>query len=177
MSEETGAYLPCEKRQEQQYHNTDGSLRPLHRCNHPSSAMYVKEVTPADCAECPFRIATKLRPPEYRETHLTIRNFGQPKLLEDGSLVYPRQGWEPPSTPAGYKPKSTDPRSDDAWVFLPMLKHCVDRQMVNTVKPCGCINVILMCESPTSEHRGKLVDMHKCDACPVARLKKVHEQQ
>lgn len=155
--------LECSKRQHQEEHGADGVIRPIVRCNHPSSQYYVKKVDDKICAECPLKILTSMRPVNYTEFRPTFRSFDQPKIYEDGTIEYPKTGWEPPKTPEGYR------KGKDDWTFIPLFQICLDRVLVNTVAPCGCIKVHAMCDNEKSEHYEKQVDPDKCSACPVRR--------
>lgn len=172
-------WLPCIQRQMVVLCHKDGSKGELHRCIHQSSKHFAQELTPENCAACPLRVFTRMRPPDYSALQVNGREFGEPKIMEDGSLVYPKLGWEPPRAPEGYTRKSDDPKSADAWVFLPQWPPCVDREMANTVLPCGCIKVNPICASLACERHGRRVTVEMCRECPVRRppLEKVNVQE
>lgn len=172
-------WLPCVKRQEITLCGRDGSKKTIQRCAHQASSHFTQDVTAEDCSSCPLRMFTKLRLIDYTALQINGREFGEPKLMEDGSLVYPRTGWEPPRVPEGYNRKSDDPKSDDAWVFLPEWPPCVDREMANTVLPCGCIKMNAICASLVSGKHGSRVSVDLCRQCPVRRppLEQVEVQE
>lgn len=144
-------------------HGADGIIRPIFRCTHPSCEHFVKKVTDVECSECPLKILTSMRPPDYTENEISLRSFDQPSISEDGTIRYPKTGWEPPKIPEGYK------RGEDDWTFVPLFQICPDRVLVNQVAPCGCIKINAMCNNDKSEHFQKVVDADKCGACLVRR--------
>lgn len=86
-----------------------------------------------------------------------------PTVHPDGSLVYEKEGWEPPPCPPGYHRKSEDLKSDDAWILLrdePLCKHAILRQVHRA--SCSCIRII-----PTCQYNGQSVDISigKCEEC------------
>jgi hypothetical protein len=173
-------WVPCVKRQEIKKIGRDGNATPIHRCAHQATVRFGTNLKPGDCAGCPLRVFTPtVRPPGYAEKQANAREFGEPTIGPDGTLTYPRNGgWEPPRTPTGYRPKSTDWRSDDAWVFIPTWPPCVDREMANTVAPCGCIQINAMCASKESKRAGLSVTVEQCHQCSVRRgLEQVHQDE
>lgn len=161
-------FPPCLRRSDLHLVDREGEKTPISRCAHSGCDKFAKDVTPADCAGCILRVAGRLPVPAYI-LHDSTRDFQQPTLLEDGSIAYPKTGWEPPKCPDGYKPKSTDPKSADAWVFTPLSPPCADRHQYNGTLPCGCIKVTQVCVSRDSGHFGKAVDPEVCQTCPVRR--------
>jgi hypothetical protein len=125
-------------------------------------------VTPDHCKACVLRVPKKEHA-DKTANRPTIRDFQEPKLMDDGSLVYPRTGWEPPKVPEGYRRKSDDIRSSDAWVFIPEWPGCVDRVMSNTVSACGCVHINAFCGSKTAENKGKQINVNACVGCPHRR--------
>lgn len=163
-------WVPCVKRQEIVQLNPDGSTQPLARCTHKACVMFNKDLQVDDCAQCPLRVFTEaIRPPGYQQKIVNERDFGQPKILADGTLVYPMTGIEPPVVPEGYVRKSEDIRSEDAWAFIPTWPPCQDREMANSVRPCGCIQIGAMCASKESNRYGLDVLVQICHDCPVRR--------
>lgn len=163
-------WLPCKKRRDKTMMASDGSTTVKTECFHISCESLGKEVTPTICAQCPLRVTqTFLKPPGYKEIQVNERDFGQPKIMEDGSLVYPRTGFEPPVVPEGYYRKSDNIRDDGAWTFIPLWPPCGDRSTANTVRSCGCVQINAMCGSKDSQHHGQRVVLTECLACPVRR--------
>lgn len=69
----------------------------------------------------------------------------RPRVFEDGTIVYPKRGWEPPPVPEGYRRKTGDLRSPDAWVFLPVLDACTHRTKKINYSACGAAQVTYHC--------------------------------
>lgn len=87
-----------------------------------------------------------------------------PVIQEDGTVVYTMVGWEPPAVPPGYKRKSTDLTSPDAWVLIrtePLCKFC----KLKTFKraSCNCVRIV-----PTCTYHGKSenIKLDQCKSCP-----------
>lgn len=180
MSEQTieSEWVPCVKRQDVVLRHRDGGTGHLARCTHQSSSHFAQELAAEDCATCPVRVFTRLRPPGYCDLPVINRDFGEPKVMPNGTLVYPKNGWEPPKVPEGYRRKSDDLKSEDAWTFVPEWPPCIDREMANTVLSCGCIKINAMCASSDSPSHGKQVTVDNCRQCLVRRvLEKVDMQQ
>lgn len=161
-------YLPCIRRQDIVYLDLDGTKVLKQRCTHQSSAHYGTDVSVAICEACPVRVIPELRH-LVPNLPVTARDFEEPKIKPDGTIVYPRTGLEPPVVPGGYKRKSDDIRADDAWVFVPLWSPCVDRGMANKVRPCGCIEVYQFCMSNKVTPYGQRVEPDTCEACTVRR--------
>jgi hypothetical protein len=88
-------------------------------------------------------------------TEVTAMTISRPRIMRDGSLIYPKKGWEPPPVPDGFTRKTTNLRSSDAWVFLPKFKTCEHRVFKEGHKQsCGCISLLLHCNKS-----GKLVQI------------------
>lgn len=164
---------PCLKRQVIEVFRRDGSRGEKMRCAHLVCESYAKNVTAEICASCPLRVPIPVIPPNYKEQQVTARDFQQPKAMPDGSLVYEKTGLglDPPICPGGYKRKSEDFSTNDAWVFVPLWPECRDRQQVNTVSPCGCISVHPFCTSAAigNDKNNRLVVLNDCEGCPAAR--------
>ena len=87
-----------------------------------------------------------------------------PEIQEDGTIVYPKIGWEPPPVPPGYKRKSDDLGSEDAWTLVRIQPLCRFCKLVQVKRGnCGCLRVV-----PTCTYRGKSenIDVDRCESCP-----------
>lgn len=86
-----------------------------------------------------------------------------PQMLDDGSIVYEKVGWEPPPVPRGYKRKSDDLAHRDAWILVrkkPLCKHC---KLVRIRRAnCDCLKLIFTC---TRRGRAKNIQLDECDTC------------
>jgi hypothetical protein len=158
-------WVPCVKRREIERVEKDGGTSQIMRCAHTSCARFNTNLTPHDCAVCPLRLITHdIRPADYTERMVVTREYGQPRIDPDGSLVYDNNGLKPPSVPEGYA------KTDDAWVFKPLFVACADREAANIVQRCGCIKTSAMCASKESNMHGLKISPPVCEGCPVRRL-------
>jgi hypothetical protein len=98
--------------------------------------------------------ASKLKPPKVTKP---------PRVLEDGAIIYEKEGWEPPPVPPGYRRKSDDLSSPDAWILVPEKPLCKQLKLLQVEKECGCIRV-----SPICAHNGKheIIERERCSQCP-----------
>lgn len=85
---------------------------------------------------------------------------GRPREILTGELVYPKRGWEPPPVPEGYRRKSDDLRTTDAWVMVPVLPECTKRSEQVTYSRCGAAVYSYLCTL-----RGAKVTAKQCLAC------------
>jgi len=92
--------------------------------------------------------------PEQPLTH------ARPRIFKDGVIAYPKRGWEPPLAPAGYKRKSDNLKSPDAWVFLPILDACGHRTQSITYSACGAAKITYHCDLHGT------VQPPQCQSCP-----------
>lgn len=164
----------CTMRRDQAYRAPDGTRLPESRCGHISCEKAGQTVSPAYCETCPLRRELPKKPTDL-DCPITAPEYRQPKLLTDGTLVYERPADDGyfhalPDVPTGYKRKSTDKASDDAWVFVPLWPKCLDRKYANKMKPCGCIEMVQVCNSQSCEYNGKPVTTTICEACPLRRV-------
>ncbi len=106
----------------------------------------------------------KDRMPPGRNIPAEAPEVPPPRILDDATIVYEKVGWEPPPVPPGYKRKSDDFKSRDAWILVriePMCKHC---KLVQIRKPgCDCLRIV-----PTCTYHGKSenIQLDQCSSCP-----------
>ncbi len=84
-------------------------------------------------------------------------------ITPDGTLVYNKEGWEPPPVPPGYHRKSEDLTSRDAWIFIldkPLCKHLVLHKIKSPA--CKCVRVIPACRF---EEKLRIAMRSKCSKC------------
>ena len=86
--------------------------------------------------------------------------FGRARIQSDGSIIYPKKGWEPPPPIGGY---DRDP--GNKWRFVPKWKKCMHRIRLVTTRECGAINIIMMCQCPKADQYRKQTHLRHCDAC------------
>ena len=84
---------------------------------------------------------------------------GRPRIMKDGVMTYPKRGWEPPPTPAGYRRKTTNLRSSDVWIFIPLLPMCHHRIQTISYGSCGAASITYTCKD------NPLVDLSGCHTC------------
>lgn len=115
-----------------------------------------RRVTSEECLNCVMREPERLPRPgldveeifSTKETALPqdTTTHARPRIFADGTIAYPKRGWEPPLVPAGYRRKSDDLRSSDAWVFLPVLNPCKHRSKTIKYSRCGAAQVVYDCQ-------------------------------
>ncbi len=84
----------------------------------------------------------------------------RPHRMTDGTLVYIKRGWEPPAIPDGYKRKSNDFKSPDAWVMIPILVPCSTRTFMEEKGSCGAVKIMYHCDGKRIRD---LTTCHWCD--------------
>ena len=109
----------------------------LERVKHPEfyQTRVVSGETCLACPECEAGFTFK--------AELTMQ--GRPRETSDGELVYPKRGWEPPPVPDGYRRKSPDLRTSDAWVMIPILPECNVREPRIEYANCGAARYSYFC--------------------------------
>jgi hypothetical protein len=96
--------------------------------------------------------------------------YTQPHRLDDGTLIYPRRGWEPPPPIEGYRRKSNNPRSADAWIFVPCWSDCKFRRSEQVKKEgCRCVTFFHTCTNDLVGV-GRVVTTSICAHCKVSVL-------
>ena len=84
---------------------------------------------------------------------------GRPNKATDGTITYPYRGWEPPPVMDGYRRKTNDLKSPDAWTFLPIIPPCEHRTSVTETGSCGAQSVKYSCKDM------RLYDLSRCWGC------------
>jgi len=86
-----------------------------------------------------------------------------PRILDDGTIIYPHRGSTPPPCLDGYRRKSeTGP---DAWTLIPIWPECIFRiQILRKRVDCNCERMSVVCSHPDAE----IVDItyDTCKGCP-----------
>ena len=91
--------------------------------------------------------------------------FNKPHVLDNGTLIYPKRGWEPPPPIEGYQRKSDNPKNSDAWIFVPAWANCPFRKAQEVRKEgCRCMTYFHTC---TNEKVGNnpVVTIKSCSLC------------
>lgn len=99
-----------------------------------------------------------------------------PHEMPGGILCYPKRG-EPPPDMEGYRRKSNNPRTADAWIFLPLWQDCSYRQktFVRRDIGCKCTRVSMVCGDENNAAYQKPLSLKTCDACFALRNVTEHE--
>lgn len=154
--------LPCARRNEITLIARDGSKSLIHRCAHVDCERHGKDVDEAACQGCVMRVPSNHTAP--CAVFGGKKDFAEPKLNPDGTLTYPKTGWEPPRVPYGFE------RSiEDAWTMIPKWPPCALRQMIGRKLSCGCVEFNSVCGSQESRKPGQLVVLSDCEACSVRK--------
>ncbi len=133
-----------------------------------------KKVSAAICLACKAQEPERTQPVDIPNSAGPIKNGAPPEweapirkapqILDDATIVYEKEGWEPPPVPPGYQRKSDDLKSQDAWILVriePLCKHC---KLVQTRRAsCDCVRII-----PTCTYKGKSenIQLNQCTTCP-----------
>jgi hypothetical protein len=74
--------------------------------------------------------------------------FNKPHILDNGTLIYSKRGWEPPPLVDGYRRKSDNPKSSDAWIMFPEWQVCTFRQRIQKQREnCKCVTFSHVCSN------------------------------
>lgn len=87
--------------------------------------------------------------------------FGRARVQADGSLAYPKKGWEPPPPVGGY---DRDP--GNKWRFIPKWLKCMYRVRLMNVKQCGAVDILMMCQCIKAPTNRQQVHLRHCESCP-----------
>lgn len=148
--------LPCKKRLEG---IKNGQLMFL-ICNCPNAKKFKQRVTADICNRCSFRKG--INEPEKR-IMAEEKTHGRPRFFSDGTIAYPKRGYEPPPCPVGYRRKSKDLKNSDAWIFLPILPTCPDRHREIEYGRCGAASITYFCTRKSE--RMRIYDLSTCNKC------------
>lgn len=147
--------LPCKLRLEG---IKDGQLM-FFICNHKDSVEYKNRVTEDDCNSCFSREGANQ--PEDRIVANKPFNL-RPRFMSDGVIAYPKRGFEPPPVPPGYRRKSEDLKSSDAWILIPTLPACPQRTHEVEYGTCGACKITYYCQRDKGD---RIHDLSTCNKC------------
>jgi hypothetical protein len=92
-------------------------------------------------------------------------SFGRARVQPDGSLIYPKKGWEPPPPPgSGYE---RDP--GNKWRFIALWPACLMRQRVMIKKLCGAVSIKHICKCSECPLFQNDVNLTHCEGCEHRR--------
>jgi hypothetical protein len=100
---------------------------------------------------------------------MSLKKYNKPHILDNGTLIYPKRGWEPPPLVEGYQRKSNNPKNSDAWVLIPIWTTCCFRSRVQIPKEgCRCVTFYHIC---TNKEIGKdvIVNLNLCSSCKFCK--------
>lgn len=148
--------MSCKARQRIVCVARDGSQKEIHRCANMACSRFMSEVA-GECDTC-----TEAVLPEPLKPLPVLPEPPPPKarMMDDGTVVVEKIGWEPPAVPKGYRRKSKDLRSDDAWVLLPEYPECPKRRLILDQARCGKVDVKAICRDGP-----KMVNLETCRKC------------
>lgn len=155
--------LPCKKRLEG---IKDGQLM-FFICNCPDAKEFKHRVTEDICNQCSSREGANQpvqRAMAEKPSEKPSEGSGEPPTITpNGTLIYVKEGWQPPPCPPGYRRRSNDLKHKDAWILEPMKPPCKHIDLViGEVAACGCHRVI-----PTCVYQGRLMKLTSdtCQTC------------
>lgn len=156
--------LPCKKRLEG---IKNGQLM-FFICNCPGAKKFKQRVTEGICNQCSSRDGANQ--PEQRTiaerqaSGKSRKGSGEPPMVTpNGTLIYVKEGWQPPPCPPGYKRQSNDLKHKDAWTLVPMKPLCKHIELVpKEIAACGCCRVIPTC---TYQGRSLKLTSETCQSC------------
>ena len=90
-----------------------------------------------------------------------------PRFLSNGVAIFPKRGQEPPPDMEGYQRRGTNPRTMDAWIFIPQWQECQWRQRTAVARDagCKCPRIIMYCKHP--EGTNTPAELAICNACTL----------
>jgi len=158
--------LPCKTRLEG-VKGSDIIFLLCHCKEHPS---YKQRVTDDICNKCHLRVGTDQ--PEDRimvsKPEPPRKGSGEPPTITpDGTLIYVQRGWQPPPCPPGYRRRSNNLKTPDAWVLEPLKPLCDHlRLVIGEQGACLCRRVV-----PTCVYQGRSlkVTSQTCQTCQTCK--------
>lgn len=89
------------------------------------------------------------------------KSFGRARIAPDGSISYPKKGFEPPPPVEGYERDKGNP-----WHFKPLWPDCKHRARTLQMKKCGAYDVIMVCGCNGCPLKQQLLKLPDCQNCP-----------
>jgi hypothetical protein len=150
--------LPCKKRLE----GTKAGQLMFFICNQRDCPDYKKRVTEDICNSCSHREGANQSEQRSMAEDTT---HGRPRFFPDGTIAYPKRGYEPPPIPPGYRRKCADLKNSDAWIFLPVLPACRDRKHEIEYGHCGACKISYYCANNHEGIKVRIHDLSTCNKC------------
>lgn len=99
-------------------------------------------------------------------------SFSRARMLSDGSIVYPKKGFEPPPPIEGYERDPGDP-----WHFKPIWPDCKARIQTLYLKKCGATGILSVCANQECPKFQKQLTLTDCQGCPFRQGSEGSESQ
>ncbi len=98
-----------------------------------------------------------------------------PIFMPNGWAVYPKRG-EPPPDMEGYRRKGKNPKTVDAFIFIPIWQDCTfrTRGLVPSNTACKCPRIVTKCNHPESPSYHQSLTLKTCENC---QLRNVHKHE
>lgn len=94
--------------------------------------------------------------------------YDMPRFFQDGIAYYPMKGHgEPPPDMEGYRRRGTNPRTIDAWIFIPLWQDCPyrNRTLVQRDEGCRCVRIVMVCTHP--KLKDTRLNLSTCQNCQL----------
>lgn len=91
---------------------------------------------------------------------ITDKTFARARFLPDGSLVYPKKGFEPPPPIEGYERDK-----GNKWRFIPLWPDCKTRARMLQLKKCGAYSVTMVCTNQECPLLQQGLGIQDCNNC------------
>jgi hypothetical protein len=125
------------------YNELVATKPPISICQNEAS-QYAYSRVPRDCQQCN---CLRIEVPD-----------GGPTILNDGTIIYKKVGWEPPLNIDGYERDK-----ENRWVFHPLWPECDTRNAEAILAgSCQCLQIKMTCD-------GQPVSLERCQECRATR--------
>ncbi len=126
-------------------------------CTRKDHPMYKQMVNQETCENCAQIKVAGIPPQRPQEAHM-----GDVEIGPLGTLIYTRTHWEPPPCPPGYRARSSDQNSNDAWILEPIDVVCKHLELVpSDTGACGYQRAAKRCKLVQS-----FIGQRSCSICP-----------
>lgn len=117
-----------------------------------------KIISTTQCLTCSKNVPVICKPENSKQL---------PPIIDTNVIIYEKKegDWEPPPLVPGYKRKSDNPKSKDAWVLIPDANFCIHAKLEKNEDPsCGCKRYQLFCVK--NNNHILLLQLETCQNCP-----------
>jgi hypothetical protein len=85
-----------------------------------------------------------------------------PRILDDGTIIFPQRGSVPPTCLEGYRRKSE--LGAGAWTLIPLWRYCQFRtQILRRREDCNCEMLVNICGHPLGNNKELTISC--CEGC------------